>query len=378
MSDLKQSATHVVLAGGGTGGHLFPGLAVAEELRRQAPQMRLTFAGTGRSFERRHVAAAGFEFLALRCRPAPSSWWRAGQFVLANLAGYRAASQFIKKTGVSLVVGLGGYASAPMARAAVSRGIPLILLEQNAVAGRVTRWLAPSASLVCLAFEEARQGLPTGGPLRVTGNPVRAAFSAEKARDNAVRIRPVRRLVVLGGSHGARDLNRAVPQALQRLKRQLRDWRIIHQSGREDHARTVERYRRRGLPAEVTPFIEDVPSLLAAADLAICRAGGTTLAELAITATPAVLVPYPYAKDDHQRKNADALVAAGAARCVDSRDDRAPLSDRLAMALGDLISDAHPRKVLAGGMRKYARPDAAWQVAAIIRDLLGRNIRAVA
>src|SRR5436190_16578150 len=166
---------HVVFAGGGTGGHLFPGLAVAEQLHAMLPAARITLATGNKPFEQAQVAAAGFAHLRLPSHPltGPASTWR---FVKENLSGYRRARRFIRLTDVSLVVGLGGYASVPMAWAATSARVPLVLLEQNAVPGRVTRWFAPRAALICTAFDEARPYLKAGGPVRVTGNPIRTGF----------------------------------------------------------------------------------------------------------------------------------------------------------------------------------------------------------
>ena len=179
---------HVVFASGGTGGHLFPGLAVAERLRGDLRQVRITFTGTGRPFERRQVSDAGFEYLALPCRPLPRRLRDLYPFVADNSHGYREAGKFLGQEPVSTVVGLGGYGSVPMSRAAIRRSLPLILLEQNAVPGRATRWLAPRATLVCTAFEQANRYLGSRCPVRVTGNPIRSRFAYELAiRGRSVR-----------------------------------------------------------------------------------------------------------------------------------------------------------------------------------------------
>ena len=176
------SAYHIVFAGGGTGGHLFPGIATAERLGQELPGVRITFAGTGRPFERRAVAEAGFDYLTLRCHAWPRRLWQVVPFVRENLAGYRAAQRFLEEQCVTAVVGLGGFASAPMARAALRRGIPLALLEQNVVPGRVTRWLSRSATFVCAALEETTRYLDPRSAVLVTGNPIRAAFVPKAGR----------------------------------------------------------------------------------------------------------------------------------------------------------------------------------------------------
>ncbi|HEY2895392.1 MAG TPA: UDP-N-acetylglucosamine--N-acetylmuramyl-(pentapeptide) pyrophosphoryl-undecaprenol N-acetylglucosamine transferase, partial [Pirellulales bacterium] len=156
---MRNFTDHIVFAGGGTAGHLFPGLAVAEYLRLHAPKLRITFAGTGKPFELRHVAASGFEYLELSCQPFPRRASEALRFLSGNISGYYEAKRFLRDQNVDLVVGLGGYASVPAARAAAGLKIPCVLLEQNAVPGRATRWLAPAAALVCSAFEGLRPHL---------------------------------------------------------------------------------------------------------------------------------------------------------------------------------------------------------------------------
>jgi UDP-N-acetylglucosamine--N-acetylmuramyl-(pentapeptide) pyrophosphoryl-undecaprenol N-acetylglucosamine transferase len=363
---------HVVFAGGGTAGHLFPGLAVAEYLRRHAPQVRCTFAGTGKPFELGAVKRAGFDYLPLACRPFPRKASEALRFLRDHFAGFRAARRFLSEQRASLVVGLGGYASVPAARAAAALGIDYVLLEQNVVPGRATRWLAPRAALVCAAFDEVRGQLKSGCRLRITGNPLRRGFCepAEPGRRPAGRLRGKRTLIVLGGSGGAQTLNEQVPRALYKAGAALHDWQIVHQSGPRDAQRTAELYRKLGLRASVAPFIDELPKLLARCDLAISRAGGTTLAELAACGVPAILLPYPAAADDHQRKNADALAAAGASRTIDQREVEGRLDNHLARVVVELASSPAVRGRMAEAMRAAARPEATRLVSRSIALLL--------
>jgi UDP-N-acetylglucosamine--N-acetylmuramyl-(pentapeptide) pyrophosphoryl-undecaprenol N-acetylglucosamine transferase len=209
-------AIHIVFAGGGTLGHLFPGLAVAEELAAQVHGLQITFAGSGKEGERRHVAAAGFEYCALPCRPLPRRARDTVSFVVENLAGYFAAGRFLDDADVAAVVGLGGYASVAMGRAASRRHVPLILLEQNVLPGRANRWLARSASLACVTFAQSEPQLGGRCRVRVTGNPLRTGKASCFAYDRfPPRSMPQRRLLVLGGSSGARSLNETVPRALR-------------------------------------------------------------------------------------------------------------------------------------------------------------------
>jgi len=373
---------HIVLAGGGTAGHLFPGLAVAGQLalrggqlagrtdRTSIDQPRITFLGTGKAFEVRFVEKAGFHYVALASAPLARGVRGILRFLGENLSGYRAARRFLRRERVSVVVGLGGYASVPASRAAAALDIPLVLLEQNAYPGKATRYLARHASVICVAFEEAQTHLHDFGPVRVTGNPIRPGFRPRRhprtprSADAAWQ----RRLVILGGSGGAHSINEFVPKALYKLQGELAGWQIVHQTGPRETAATAELYQKLSLKATVVPFVQNLPAVLRHADLAICRAGGTTLAELCATGVPAVLLPYPHAADDHQRANADVFAAAGAARIVDEREIFTRLDDALVAALDDLLAHGTIRDEMSTSMLKLSRPDAAWQVATMVQD----------
>ncbi len=366
-------AVHIVLAGGGTAGHLFPGLAVAEQLCRVEPKARITLAGAGKAFERSHVTSAGFDYVPLPSRPLPSRPHEALRFVADNLRSYYAAARFLRDHDVSLVVGLGGYASAAMARAAARQRIPLVLLEQNAVPGRTTRWLAPRASLICLALAEARAHLPRGRRVRVTGNPIRTQFVSAYSTAMQSRLedhgRP-RRLLVLGGSGGSKMLNEQVPLALYKAGTALEGWRIIHQTGERNAPATRALYQKLGLRATVGSFINNMAGMLLNCDLAITRAGGTTLAELAACGVPTLLVPFPRAADDHQRKNADVFSSAGAARTLDEREIAGRFDNALAAHVVELVTHSALRLRMAQAMLRLARPTAAAEVATAILAVL--------
>ncbi len=394
---MKNQPVHIVFSGGGTAGHLFPGLAVAEMLTAMLPRVRITFCGSGKPLELESVAAAGFEYVALPVRPMPHGPREAVSFVVENLAGYLAAKRFIREENVGAVVGLGGYASVPMARAAIRRKLPLILLEQNAIPGRATRWLSRGASLVCTSFESAGDGLHCRCPVRVTGNPIRAGFVGECAKEQSGRLwkstvhvlnpsaslsarllvspspllplcssAPTSNLLVLGGSGGAASLNENVPKALYKIRRQLDGWRIVHQSGEQGFEATESLYRKFDLPAMVVPFVDDMPGVLRATDLAVCRAGGTTLAELAATGVPAVLLPYPHATDDHQAANARHFSAGGGCVTIDGREISDRLDDRLADILCFLLANDALRRRMSAAIGGLARPTAAQDVSDLI------------
>jgi UDP-N-acetylglucosamine--N-acetylmuramyl-(pentapeptide) pyrophosphoryl-undecaprenol N-acetylglucosamine transferase len=282
------------------------------------------------------------------------------------MAGYFAARRFLDAQHVAAVVGLGGYASVPMARAAIRRGVPLVLLEQNAVAGKATRWLAHSATMVCAGLPQICASLRC--PMVVTGNPIRPGFGNVKTRvgpspsDSSAE----GRLLVLGGSSGARSLNEHLPQALSQIREKLSGWQIVHQSGPVDETGTRQLYEKLRLQATVQGFIDDMPEMLSRCDLAVCRSGGTTLAELAAAGVPAVLLPYPHATDDHQLLNAQVFATAGGALILDQRGLSGRLTDRLADLLAGLVGDQRRRIGMSTAMRRLARPHAAAEVAARI------------
>jgi UDP-N-acetylglucosamine--N-acetylmuramyl-(pentapeptide) pyrophosphoryl-undecaprenol N-acetylglucosamine transferase len=399
---MRRDSIHIVFAGGGTAGHLFPGLAVAGQLLAMIPRARITFCGSGKSFERQATAIAGFRYFALPSRPFPRRAREAVSFVVENLAGYMAAKRFLREEHVTAVVGLGGYTSVPMGRAAIRHDVPLVLLEQNATPGRATRWLARRASLVCTSFVESAASLRCHCPVRVTGNPIRFGFDrdtqltlstiasqtgergegreeseGETELANLANISPSAfppppsaLLLVLGGSGGARSLNENVPRALCKIRRQLSGWQIMHQSGQADLDATKLLYEKFDLPATVVPFIGDMPSTLHATSLAICRAGGTTLAELAAAGVPAVLLPYPAATDNHQAANARLFSEGRGCVTIDEREISDRLDDRLADVLCFLLANDALRKRMSAAIHALARPTAARDVAELIWSVI--------
>jgi UDP-N-acetylglucosamine--N-acetylmuramyl-(pentapeptide) pyrophosphoryl-undecaprenol N-acetylglucosamine transferase len=357
-----KNAPHIIFAGGGTAGHVLPGLAVAEAIVQLIPRARISFWGAGKPLERKLVNEAGFEYEAIPAMPLAVSPGGAISFVATNLRGFYRAGAMLRTARARLVIGLGSYASVPTVRAARRSGIPYLLIEQNAIPGRATRWLASAAQHIHLAYEAARAALPSGAIASVSGCPIRAEFLA--ARQLSPDENRQRRLVVLGGSGGARTLNEQVPLALYRATDSLAGWQIIHQTGPRDVAATANRYRKLGLGAQVGSFITNLASTLARTDFVIGRAGGSTLAELAALGVPALLLPYPHAKDDHQFRNAELYLAAHACRLIDERT----VKGRLDHAIGDetlkLATDELLRRRLRLGMQSLARPNAAQEIAA--------------
>jgi UDP-N-acetylglucosamine--N-acetylmuramyl-(pentapeptide) pyrophosphoryl-undecaprenol N-acetylglucosamine transferase len=344
----------VVIAGGGTGGHLYPGIAVARELLRRAPGVRVTFAGTTRGLEARVVPREGFELDTIR------SAGLKGKSIASRLRGAWLlvpgaldAWRLLTRRRPDLVIGVGGYSAGPVVLLAAMRGVPTMILEQNAQPGLTNRMLARWVRAAAVTYE---QTLPYfRGRGFVSGNPVRPEFF-ESTSKVELRSSKLSRLLILGGSQGAHAINVAMVEAAPELVRARPGLEIVHQTGERDLAATREGYRAAGVPARAEPFLDPVAGEMTAADLVICRAGATTLAELAAASRPAVLVPFPAAADDHQRRNASVLVDAGAAEMI----DQAELSgQRLAELVGRLLADPGRLTEMARRTAAFARPDAA-------------------
>ena len=373
------SSPHIMFAGGGAAGHLFPGLAVAEHLSKLIPSAQITFAGPGKPREKHTIRNAGYEHITIPAQPFPQNPLQAFRFVTDNVAGYCAARWMLKEKQVSIVVGLGGFTSTAVVRAAAAQGIPFILLEQNAIPSHTTRWLSRASSLVCAAFEEVRPHLHVQASVAVTGSPARPAFEQLLLQRNGVgKSSPnsadwschQKRLVVLGGSDGARSLNESMPSALKQLSDCLTDWHIIHQTGEGQLQETESRYKRQGVDALAVTFIDEIASVLFESDLVVCRSGGTALAELALAGVPALLVPFPDSTDDHQLANAKVFTAAGASRFIDESSQTGALDKALARELSPLMMDETQRREMSHRMHSLARPDAAAEIASAINETL--------
>lgn len=378
------SSLEVVIAGGGSPGHVYPGLAIAEALRARVPNVSLMFAGTGRPLERHLVRSAGYNYVALPAKPAPHNPIEAVRFLTDNALGYMAAAWMLREQQTSLVVGLGGFASAATVRAAVGRGIPTVLLEQNAIAGRTTRWLSSMVETVCTGFREVTPFLSPSAEIIHTGTPARPRFTKHYRRwrergehEDGSR---ERRLVVLGGAGGAQTLNQHMPQVVNLLGDELKDWRIVHQSGEGQLQATEDRYPSENSQILTVSYIDELASLLFDTDIVVCRGGGTTLAELALAGVPAVVVPYPDAAENHQMANAQVFREAGACLVVDEWTAGDRLTDELASQIRLLAADHERRRQMSDAMRALAQPDAAETIADRCCDILcgGATLRVAA
>jgi len=358
----------IMVAGGGTGGHLFPGLAVVEELRRRVPGLEVKFVGTARGIEARILPGRGEALELLNVTPLK------GQGVGARFKSFariptamKQAASLMRGFEPDLVLGVGGYASGPVLLAASLSGRPTALLEQNAYVGMTNRILARFVDRAYIAFEQTEQVFGASKS-RLTGNPVRQEF-VEHARlalaDPEGFESRARTVLVLGGSQGARKLNEDLPRALAQAGVADRNLEVVHQTGEAMREEVEAIYRELGIRARVVTFIEEIARAYANAALVVARAGATTLAELCAIGRPSILIPFPFAADDHQAKNADALEAQGASICIRESDLEV---DRLAALIAGLLDDPAKRQAMARAAREHGRPDAA---AAIVDDMMG-------
>jgi len=347
----------VTILAGGTGGHIFPGLAVGRVLREAGAEVR--WLGTPQGLENRLVPAAGFELdrVGIRgLRGRGLSGWLAAPFRIARALWQSLA--ILRRHRPGCVLSMGGYAAGPAGLAARLLGIGLVIHEQNAVAGWTNRLLRPLARVVCIGFPEALRGA------RLTGNPVRGEIAAvpEPALRYANRTGPLR-LLVIGGSQGAAVFNQVVPEALARLPKSLRP-DVRHQAGRQLQP-AQNNYKTVGVAAEIAEFVDDMAAAWAWADFAICRAGALTVAELAAAGVPAILVPLPGAVDDHQTANAHSLTGHGAGWLMPQSEFTAErLAERIGSLNRDLLLDHAVRA------RALHRPDAAQAVAQACAEVL--------
>ena len=363
----------VLIAGGGTGGHLYPGIAVARELLARVPDAGVTFVGTAAGIEARVVPREGFALDVIRSAGLKGGSARSIARAIALLpVSAGDAWRVITRRRPTVVVGVGGYSSGPVVLLAALRGIPTLLMEQNAMPGFTNRLLAWVVTAAAVTYQESVRFF--GDKALLSGNPVRPEFfdsgdlqasddqnegppfQEERTRAHEVRSPAAARVLVFGGSQGAHAINVALVEAAARLAAGTPRVAMTHQTGGDDLEMVRSGYRRAGLEARVESFLFGMDREMRSADLVICRAGATTLAELTASGRASILVPLPTATDDHQRRNALALVTHGAARMVEQRE----LSgDRIATEILALAGDAAQRHSMGEAARRLARPDAA-------------------
>jgi UDP-N-acetylglucosamine--N-acetylmuramyl-(pentapeptide) pyrophosphoryl-undecaprenol N-acetylglucosamine transferase len=354
-------ARTILIAAGGTGGHLFPGIAVAEELVRRDPSTRVVFVGTPRGLESRLVPRAGYDLELLPIKPLNGVGpWRLALGLLALPWAMLRALGLVLRLGPAAVLGIGGYAGGPVTLLAALAGVRTVILEPNARPGFTNRVLRPFVRRAACAWEETREYYGTKGV--VTGNPVRGGFARLPRRDH----RHPLTLLAFGGSQGSRALNQALVAALPRLPGPDR-LRLVHQTGERMHAevRAAHQAAGRGTSSEVVAFLDDMVERMGDADLILSRSGATTCAELTAGGRAAVLVPFAAAADDHQRSNAKALQDAGAARMIEEKD---LTGETLARELSALVKEPSRIREMEDAARSLGRPDAAARVSDLVLD----------
>lgn len=355
-------APRILIAGGGTGGHVFPGLAVADALAANA-HVEVIFVGSPRGMEKDLVPARGYRLELLDVEPMKGGG--IGRAVRGGVVAARAtalAFGLVARLAPRAIVSVGGYAAGPVSLAGVIRRVPLAVLEPNAAMGFANRLLLPFAARAYVAWEEAAKGARTSA-VRLSGVPIRPGFVPKPYALSA----SARRVLVMGGSLGAEALNERVPEALAKISAKQPDLHVVHQTGKGKDEAVRATYARLGLArVTVAPFLDDVASALGAADLVVARSGAGTVAEIAAVGRPALFIPFPFAADDHQAKNADALSRAGGALWLRQEDATA---DKLAAELGALLADAARLETMADRARKAGKPRAAEWIAHDVLEL---------
>ena len=355
-----------ILAGGGTGGHVIPALAIARELRDRY-HADITFIGTSRGLETRLVPAAGFklELVEVGQLKNVSLATRAHTMLALPRALWRASS-IVREFRPHVVIGVGGYASGPGMLAAALSAVPTLAFEPNYVAGLANRLVAPMLSAAAVQFPETAR---TFRNAVITGIPVRPEFFAIPPRPpNAPPT-----LLVFGGSQGAKAINRAVIEALPGLRERVPGIHVVHQTGERDYHESQAAYLHSGISAELHAFIDDMPAMFARADLIVCRSGASTVAEIAAAGKPAIFIPFPRAADDHQLRNAEALARDHAAVVIpENRLTRELLVDTVA----SLLNDRARLSAIGVAARVHAHPGAAAYIASVAAKLAGVSLRA--
>jgi UDP-N-acetylglucosamine--N-acetylmuramyl-(pentapeptide) pyrophosphoryl-undecaprenol N-acetylglucosamine transferase len=350
----------IIIAGGGTGGHVIPALAIAQQLKKQFAA-EVLFIGTARGIETRLVPQAGFplELIQVGALKNVSLMTRA-KTIFDLPRAIAASSRMLTDFDPEVVIGVGGYASGPAMVAAIRRRLPTLAFEPNVVPGFANRMIARWVSAAAVHFEETCQYFPH---CRMTGVPVRAAFF-----DIPVKNAGAPTLLVFGGSQGARAINQAMTESLAGLRAKIPGIHIIHQTGQRDYDQVRTAYGQSGVSGEVHKFIDDMPGTFGHADLLVCRSGASTVGEITAAGKPAIFVPFPAAADDHQNVNARALERAGAAVVVEESNlGAAYLVDTIAA----LIGDAGRLRSMSAAAKSLAHPNAVGEIVEMIVQLAG-------
>lgn len=355
----------VLIAGGGTGGHLFPGIALAEEVVTRHHKNEVVFVGTEKGLEARKVPEAGFPLEFIRAQGLKGKgFWQLIKGLLALPLAFIESFRILMRHKPDVVVGVGGYASGPVVMAAWLMGIPTAVQEQNALPGFTNKTLGKIVKVVFTAFDEAKRFFPED-KVHLVGNPIR-----RKLMDNYLRSHVAHErfsVLIFGGSLGAKGINQRVVEALDHLGDLKDQITFVHQTGKNDLEMVRKGYADKGFQAEVREFIDDMSDAYARSDLVVCRAGATTLAELTVCKKASILIPFPYATDDHQAVNARAMVEAGAAIMFREAE---LTGQKLAEQIRTLKTEPAKLKQMEKKAGLLGRPEASKELADVCVELM--------
>lgn len=362
MNTLSNKKTiRLLLTGGGTGGHLFPAVATAQEFQKQFPNTEVLFVGTKRKVDTASLKNYGYESKTIDCHGVKGkNPYQLLKAIVTLPRAYMQALKVIREFQPDIIVGVGGYVTGPVVSAGKSMGIPAVIHEQNSVPGLANRKLGAIVDRICLS-------LPGSGTqfnqakVVYTGNPVRAdilALAKHKSETSSLE----KTILVLGGSQGAHAINELLPQAVGMLDSEIAaTLKIVHQTGENDVEMVRRAYETSNVEAQVEPFFKEMNAVYRQADLVVSRAGATTLAEISVLGKPAILIPYPYAADNHQEKNGAYYVEGGGAV---QYIQKTLTAEKLRDAVTELLNDPEKRQKMTDAMRRLSYPDAAERIVA--------------
>ncbi|MBZ5529896.1 MAG: undecaprenyldiphospho-muramoylpentapeptide beta-N-acetylglucosaminyltransferase [Acidobacteriia bacterium] len=361
----------VLIAGGGTGGHVIPALAIARELKAQYGA-EVLFVGTARGIENRLVPAAGFGLMRVKIGALKNVSWLTRLRTLIDLPlAIMQARKIMAIFNPDVVVGVGGYASGPAMAAALLEKIPTLAFEPNYVPGFANKVVGKRVSAAAVHFEQTAKYFRNP---QVVGVPVRQEFFAIPSSPAAAGGPGPPTLLIFGGSQGARAINQAMIGAIPEVQQRIPGLRVIHQTGERDYNEVAAAYQQAGVAAEVSAFIDNMPQAFAQADLLVCRSGASTVAEITAAGKPAIFVPFPQAADDHQRRNAEAIASGGAAVLI-AQAELTP--QRLAETIVELLGDRKKLAEMSARARALSHHDAAGRVARMVAELAGKKQLAI-
>jgi UDP-N-acetylglucosamine--N-acetylmuramyl-(pentapeptide) pyrophosphoryl-undecaprenol N-acetylglucosamine transferase len=355
----NKKTIRLMLTGGGTGGHLFPAVATAQQFQKQFPNTEVLFVGTNRKVDTEALKNYGFDSKTIDCYGVKGkNPYQLLKAIVTLPRAYMQALKVIKGFKPDVIVGVGGYVTGPVVAAAKSMGIPAVLHEQNSVPGLANRKLGAIVDTICLSLPGSGKQF-NQGKIVYTGNPVRTDI-LELARQKKKTDSKKKTILILGGSQGAQAINDLFPKVVGTLSDEVtKKLHIIHQTGEKDVKGVRRAYETQGIEANVEPFFRNMASVYRDADLVVSRAGATTLAEVSVLGKPAILIPYPSAADNHQEKNGDYYVQGGGAIQFIQKSLTAEI---LGSSVATLLSDPDKLKKMSVAMKKLSHPDAAEQI----------------